>query len=194
MNSRLPEFYLAKNQLIKKKKKKKTFGKMVQNKDSQWFYLQDMRKSKIAGLFLNIQWRPSMGIQMLLWRQILLLFSCSVVSDSLWPHGLQDTRLPCPLLSPGVCSTSCPLSRWYHPTNWFSVEPFSFSSCPKSCPELESFPVSWLFASGDQSIGASASASVLPMNIQGWFPVGLTGWISLQSKGLSRVFRISLKA
>ena len=92
----------------------------------------------------------------------------------------------CPSLSPRVCSHSCPLSRWCHPTISSSVVPFS--SCPQSFPASGSFPVSWLFASGGQSIGASASASVLPMDIQGWSPLGWTGWISLQSKGLSRVF------
>ena len=115
-----------------------------------------------------------------------LLFSRLVVPDSLWPHGLQHTRLPCPLLSPGVCSNSCPLSQWCHPTISSSVAPFS--SCPQSFPESGSFPMSWLFESGSQIIGDSASASVLPMNIQDWFALGLTGLISLQSKRLSRVF------
>ena len=107
-------------------------------------------------------------------------------SDSLWPHGLQHTSLPCPPLSPRVCSNSCPLSQWCHPTFSFSVVPFS--SCLRSFPASGSFPMSRLFTSGSQSIGASASASIFPMNIQGWLPLGLTGWISLQSKGLSRVF------
>ena len=119
--------------------------------------------------------------------QLLLpLFSCTVISDSLWPHGLQHARLPCPSLSPGVCSNSCPLSQCYHPTISFSVTPFS--SHPQSFPASGSFPMSWLFTSGGQSVEASASASVLPMNIQGWFPLGLTDLISLQSKGLFRVF------
>ena len=96
------------------------------------------------------------------------------------------TRLPCQSLTPGVCSNSCPLSRWCHSTIASFVTPFL--SCPQSFPESGSFPVSWLLALGGQSIGASASASVLPMNIQGWFPFGLTGLISLLSKGLSRVF------
>ena len=98
---------------------------------------------------------------------LLLLFICLVVSDSLWPHGLQHVILPCPSLSPGVCSNSCPLSQWCHPTISSSVIPFS--SCPQSSPASGSFPVSWLFSSGGQSIGASVSASVLPMNIQDWF-------------------------
>ena len=113
-------------------------------------------------------------------------FSCSVVSDSLQPHGLQHARPPYPSLTPGVYSNSRPSSRWCHPTISSSVVPFS--SCPQSLPASGSFPMSQLFAWGGQSTGASVSASVLPMNIQDWFPLGWTGWISLQSKGLSRVF------
>ena len=114
---------------------------------------------------------------------LLLLSSCSclVMYDSLWPHGLQHTRLPCPSPPPRNCSNSCPLSQWCHPTT--------------SSPSPPTFSISqhqglfqWVFTSGGPSIGASVSASVLPMNIQGWFPLGLTGLISLQSKGLSRVF------
>ena len=116
----------------------------------------------------------------------MLLFSHWVVSDSLPPHRLQHGRLPCPSLSPGVCSNLCPLSQWCHPTISYSVT--SFSSCPQSFPASGSFPVIQLFASGGQSIGASASASVLPMNIKCWFPLGWTGLISLLSKELSRVF------
>ena len=108
------------------------------------------------------------------------------MSDSLWPHGLQHARLHCTSLSPRVCSNSCPLSQWCHPTISSSVLPFS--SCLQSFPASGSFLMSWLFASGGQSIGASATATVLPMNIQGWFPLGWTGLISLQSKRLSRVF------
>ena len=115
-----------------------------------------------------------------------LLFSHSVVSDSLWPHELQHTRLPCPSLSPTVCSNSCPLSWWCHPTISSSIIPFSF--CLQSFPASGSFPKSQHFASGGQSIGALDSASVLPVNTQGWFPLGLTGLISLKSKGHSRVF------
>ena len=107
------------------------------------------------------------------------LFSCSVVSDSLWPHGLQTPRPPCPLPTPGACSNLCPLSQRCHPTISSSVVPFS--SCLQSFPESQSFLMSPLFASGGQSIGASVSSSVLPMNIQDWFPLGLTGMISLQS-------------
>ena len=117
---------------------------------------------------------------------VYLLFSREAMSDSLWPHGLQDAKLPCPSPSPRVCSNSCPLSQWCHPTISSSVIPFS--SCLQSSPASGFSPVSQLFASDDQSIGASASASVLPMNIQGWFPLGWTLLISSQSKGLSRVF------
>ena len=115
-----------------------------------------------------------------------LLFSRSVMSDSLQPHGLQHARLSCPSPSPEACSNSCPLSWWCHQTISSSV--IAFSSCLHSFPASGSFLISRLFISGGQSIGASASASVLPINIQGWFPLGLTGWISSQSKGLSRVF------
>ena len=114
------------------------------------------------------------------------LFSCSVVSDSLRLHGLQHARLPCPSPSPRACSNSCTLSQWGHPTISSSVVPFC--SCLQSFPASGSFPMSWLFASDCQSIGASASASVLPMSIQNWFPLGLTSLVFLQSKGLPRVF------
>ena len=114
------------------------------------------------------------------------VFSHSVMSDSLGPHGLQQARLPYLSLSPGVHSNSCPSSWWCHPTTSSSATPFS--SCPQSFPASGSFPMSQLFISGDQSIEASVSASVLPKNIQGWFPLGLTALISLLSKRLSRVF------
>ena len=113
-------------------------------------------------------------------------FSRSVMSDSLWPHGLQHARPPCPSLTPGVHPNPCPLSGWCHPTISSSVIPFS--SCPQSFPSLGPFPVSQLFTSGGRSIGVLASTSVLLMNTQDWSPLGWTGWISLQSKGLSRVF------
>ena len=113
-------------------------------------------------------------------------FSHSVMSDSLWPHGLEHSRSPCPSPTPRVYSNSCPLSRWCHPIISSSVIPFS--SRLQSFPASGSFHMSQFFASGSQSIGVSASASVLPMNIQDWFLLGWTGWISLQSKGLSRVF------
>ena len=110
----------------------------------------------------------------------------SVVSDSWRPHGPQHARLPCPLPTPGAYSNSCPSSQWCHSTISSSV--VLFSSFPQSFPASGSFQMSQFFASGGQSIGVSASASVLPMNIQDWFPLGGTGWISLQSKGPSRVF------
>ena len=113
-------------------------------------------------------------------------FSCSVVSNSLQPHGLQHARPPCPSPTPGAYSNSCPLSRWCHPPISSSVIPFS--SHLQSFPPSGSFPISQLFAPGGQSIRVSASISVLPMNIQDWFPLGWTGWISLQSKGLPRFF------
>ena len=105
---------------------------------------------------------------------------------SLRPHGLQNARLPCPSPTPWACSNSCPLSLWCHPTISSSV--VSFSSCPQSFPASGSIQMSQLFTWGGQSIGVSSSASVLPMNIQDWFPLGLAGWITLQSKGLSRLF------
>ena len=122
----------------------------------------------------------------LLGRLFGLLFSLSIVSDYLWSYGLQQVRLPCPSLSPGVCSNSCPLSQWCHPTISSSVIPVSLYL--QSFPASGSFPMSQFFASAGQSIGALALASVFPMNIQDWFPLGLTGLISLQSKGLSRFF------
>ena len=113
-------------------------------------------------------------------------FSCSVVSSSLQPHGLQQDRPPCPSPTPRAYPTSCPLSWWCDLTISSSAIPFS--SCPQSFPESGSFQMSQLFASGGQSIGVSASTSVLPMNSQDWSPFEWTSWISLQSKGLSRVF------
>ena len=104
----------------------------------------------------------------------LVQFNCSVMSDSLWPDGLQHVRLPCPSPTPGACSNSCPSSWWCHPT--ISPSVISFSSCFQSFPATGSFLRSQFFASGGQSIGASTSASVFPMNIQDWFPLGLTGW------------------
>ena len=117
---------------------------------------------------------------------MMMMFSHSVVSNSLRPHELQHARLPCPSPSSRVCSNSCQLRQWCHPTISCSVTPFS--SYLQSFPASGSFPMSCLFASGGQSIGNSASTSVLSVNIQGWFPLGWTGWISLQSKRLSRIF------
>ena len=127
-------------------------------------------------------WVTKLSLSYAQWVQ----FSLSVMSDSLPPHGLQHARLPCPSPTPRDCSNSCPLSQWWHPTISSSV--VLFSSFLQSFPASGSFPMSQFFASGGQSIGVSASASVLPMNIQDWFPLGLSGLISLQSKGLSRVW------
>ena len=125
-----------------------------------------------------------MGPQTIFLSLILVGCCCSVTQLclTLQPYGLQHTRLSCPWLSPGICSKSCPLSHWCHPTISSSVAPFS--SCLQSFPASESFLMGWLFASCCHSIGASTSASVLPMNIQGWFPLELTCLISLLSKGL----------
>ena len=112
--------------------------------------------------------------------------SRSVMSDSLWPKGQQHARLPCLSSTPRVYPKSCPLSQWCKPT--ISSSDIRFSSCPQSFPASESFPISQLFASGIQSMGVSPSTSVLPVNTQDWSPLGWTGWNSLQSKGLSRVF------
>ena len=117
---------------------------------------------------------------------LFIQFSCSVMSDSLRPHESQHSRPPCPSPTPGVYPNSCPSSRWCHPTISPSVVPFS--SCPQSLPASGSFPVSQLFTWGGQSTEISASASVLPMNTQDWSPLGCTGRISFQSKGLWRVF------
>jgi len=120
------------------------------------------------------------------WLLSLLLFSCPVVSDSLQPHGQQHTRPPYPSPSPEICPSSCPLHWCCHPAILSSDTLFSF--CPQSFLASGTFPMSQLFASSDQNTGASASALILPMSIQGWFPVRLTGLISLLSKGLSGVF------
>ena len=120
------------------------------------------------------------------WTYISVQFSGSVVSNSLQPHELQHARLPCPSPTPGVYSNSCPLSQWRHPTISSSVT--LFSSRLQSFAASGSFPMSQFFASGGQSIGVSASTSVLSMNIQDWFPLGWTGLISLQFKGLLKVF------
>ena len=149
---------------------------------------------------MNVKHQPSHALSFLSWALIFqapnaeilhielssVQFSRSFMSDSLWPHGLQHARLPCPSPTSRAYSNSCPSSHWCHPTISSSV--VSFSSHLQFFPASGSFPMSQFFTSGGQSIGVSASVSVLPMNIQDWFPLGLTGWISLQSKGLSRVF------
>jgi len=119
--------------------------------------------------------------------QLSVQFSHSVMSDSLWPHGLQHARLPCPSPTPRAYSNSGPSSQWYHPTISSSVVPFS--SCPQSFPASGSFQMSQFFASSGQSIGVSASTSVLPVNMQVWFPLGWTGWISLQAKTLKSLLQ-----
>ena len=144
-----------------------------------------------GGWILSQWWKKyGCGWWINLWKSIVnssvVHFSHSVTCNSLTPHGLQDTKLPCPSPNPGAWSDSCPSSWWCHPTISCSVIPFSFHL--QSFPASGSFPVSQFFASGGQSIGASASASVFPMNIQDWFPLGWTGWITLQSKGLYGVF------
>ena len=150
-------------------------------------YLLQLAYWKSVVFVIYLQYLP----QELSWGQLPLAalsvqFSCSVMSNSSQPHGLQHARLPCPSPSPRACSNSCPLSWWCYPTISSSVVPFS--SCLQSFLPSGSFLMSLLLASGGQSIGVSASTSILPVNIQDWFPSGRTGWISLQSKGLSRVF------
>ena len=125
-------------------------------------------------------------MQIFLFSDHSVQFSHSVVSDSLPPHGLQHDRLPCPSPTPGAYSNSCPSCPWCHPTISSSVVPSS--SCLQSFPALGSFPMSQFFTSGGQSIGVSASASVLPMNIQDWFPLGWTSLISLQSRDSQESF------
>ena len=137
-------------------------------KGNHWMFLSRNMSSKIIILYVHVVifWNDFTALLLLYW----LLFSCSVMSDSLQPHGLQHGRLPCLSPSPRVFSNSCPLSQWCHPTISSSVSPFS--SHLQSFPASGSFPMSQLFTSGGQSIGLSALASVLPMNIQGLFPLG----------------------
>ena len=154
---------------------------MAESEELQNLLTNMKEESEKAGLKLNIQKAkivasgPINSVQ----------FSRLVVSNSLWPHG-QHARPPCPSPTPGVYPNSRPLSRWCHPTILSSVVPFSF--CLQSLLASGSFQISQFFASGGQSIGVTASASVLPVNIQDWSPLGWTGWISLKSKGLSKVF------
>ena len=143
----------------------------------------------LCGPVISVLLDAPVGVEFLgrvvtLFNIVLLLFSCSVMSYSLQPHGLQQARLPCPLSSPRACLNSGPLGQWCHPTILSSAIPFS--SCRQSFPTSRSFLMSGLFVSGGQSTGASSS--VPQMNIQGWYPLGLTGLISLQSKGFSRIF------
>ena len=153
-------------------------------------HLSILQMSVLPYYYLLIHPSHSVTIQIssnLIWaRNSSAQFSCSVVSDSLRPHGLQHARPPCPSPAPGAYSNSCPSSWWCHPTISSSVVPFSCHL--QTFPASGSFPVSQFFASAGHSVGDSASASVPPMNIQDWFPLGWTGWISLQSKRLWRVF------
>ena len=146
------------------------------------FYLLDLEQKKdLTHYYCPLRWKGHMkdSVQF-------IQFSHSVVSDSLWPHELQHARPPCPSPTTGVHSNSCPSSRWCHPAISSSVVPFF--SHPQSLPASESFPMSQLFSWGGQSTGISALASFLPKNTHDWSPLEWTGWISLQSKGLSRVF------
>ena len=143
-----------------------------------------LREEDFSRWSLSNMDRPCLFYILIAWQVLKSVqFSRSVVSDSLRPHGLQHARPPCPSPTPEACSNSCPSSWWCRPTISSSVIPFS--SRLQSCPASGSFQMSRFFASGGQSIGVSASVSVLPMNIQYWFPLGLTGWISVQSKGES---------
>ena len=135
---------------------------------------------------LNWTWFQACFCQIIWLNVSSVQFSCSVVSDSLQLHEPQHARPPGPSPTPGVYPNPYPLSQWFHPAISFSVVPLS--SCPQSFPALGSFPISQLFTQGGQSIGVLASRSVLPMYIQDWSPLAWTGWISLQSKGFSRVF------
>ena len=150
----------------------------------------------MRGSQINFWQNCGLVCQALIWKklkskdkflcQIAVAVVQSLKSNSLWPHGLQHAKLPLPSQSPRVCSNSWPLSQWCYSIISSSVA--HFSSCPQSFPASGSFPMSWLFASGGQSTGPLASVLVLPMNIQGWFPLGLTGLISLLSKGHSKEF------
>ena len=134
-------------------------------------------------MFYSLRYYKTSGLW---WSFSSVQFGRSIMSNSLRPHELQHNRPPCPSPTPGVNPNPCPLSQWCHPSISSSVIPFS--SCPQSSPASGSFHVSQLFSSGGQSVGVSASTSVPPMNTQDWSPLGWTGWISLQSKVLSRVF------
>ena len=155
----------------------KWMGRGEFNLDGHYIYYSEQESLRRSGVALIVNKSPKCSS---------VQFSRSVVSDSLWPHEPQHTRPPCPSPTPRVHPNPWPLNWWYHPTISSSVVPFS--SCLQSFPASGSFQMSQLSTSGGQSIGVSASTSVLPMNTQDWSPSGWTGWISLQSKGLSRVF------
>ena len=147
---------------------------------------ENLRTKSVNSLILRLLVSRTIRNKFWLFKPPSVQFSYSIVSNILWPHGMQYADLPCPSPTIGACSNSCLLSWCCHPTISSSVIPFS--SCLQSLPASGSFPMSQFFASSGQSIGASASASVLPMNIQDWFPLRWTCWISLWAKGLSRVF------
>ena len=159
---------------------------LPRKEDDQHFVTKFLRWLTRFELHNFHQQIPSLHVKVILLLVTSVQFSNSVVSNSFQPHGLQHTRLPCPSPTPGAYSNSYPLIWWCHPTFSSSVVPFS--SCLQPFPASGSFPMSLFLASGGQSIGASASTSVLPMSIWDWFPLGLTGLISFQSNGLSRVF------
>ena len=150
---------------------------MDMNLSKLWEMVKDRGAWRAAAHGVTNSWTAWMTEQQFIYQFSSVQSSHSVMSNSLWPHGLRHTRLPCPLLSPRAYSNSWPLSQWCLPTISSSI--ISLSSCLQSFPESGSFPMSWLFASGGQSIGTSALASVLWMSIQGWFPLGLTGLILL---------------
>ena len=170
------------------------YNELIISKESHIWVFHFGEKEKIFWNFLYLGSEKNLSGDFYKHLKLILIlfafssvqFSRSVVSDSLPPHELQHARPPCPSPTPGVYPNSRPSSPWCHPAISSSVVPFS--SCPQSLPASESFPMSHLSTSGGQSIGVSASASVLPVNTQDWSPLGWTGWISLQSKGLSRVF------
>ena len=174
--------------LQKKKKKKKTYPRLLPAMQMPRPHLSNSDRERLSSKGRMESSHRSFSNYPLVWGRYPEAgqVSRSVVSNSLRPHGLQHARLPCPSPTPRPCSNSSQLGQWCHPTISSSAVPFS--SCPQSFPASGSFPMSWFFASCGQTIGVSASASVLPMNIQGWFPLGWTGWIALQFKGLSRVF------
>ena len=159
----------------------------VQRQQIRTWVLHPSKTESLGLLGITVKLRVTYKEQQLfLFTDVSVQFSHSVMSDSLRPHGLQHTRPPCQSPAPRVYPNSCPLSRWCHLAISSSVIPFA--SCLQSFPASGSFQMSQFFTSGGQNTGIWALASVLPMNIQNWFPLGWTGWISLHSKGLSRVF------
>ena len=165
-------------------------GKLIRRLDWKYTDLSISEKEYLAETD-NAKLKITLGEYILHTNRSSVQFSRSFVSNSLWPHELQDSGPPCPSQTPSVYPNPCPSSRWWHPAISSSVIPLS--SCPQSFPALGTFPMSQLFSWGGQSIGVPASTSVLPMNTQDWSPVGWTGWISLQSKRLSRVFSNTTK-